>query len=46
MLEMIREMTDEGRTVVMCTHLLLEAEGLAEGPGAEVQVVVRVDGQG
>lgn len=29
-LEMIREMTAEGRTVVMCTHLLLEAEGLAD----------------
>ena len=29
-LEMIREMTGDGRTVVMCTHLLLEAEGLAE----------------
>ncbi|MCU1351122.1 MAG: daunorubicin resistance ATP-binding protein DrrA, partial [Acidimicrobiales bacterium] len=37
-LEMIREMTDEGRTVVMCTHLLLEAEGLAD------QVVVLEDG--
>ena len=37
-LEMIREMTDEGRTVVMCTHLLLEAEGLAD------QVVVMEDG--
>ncbi len=29
-LEMIRVMTGEGRTVVMCTHLLAEAEGLAE----------------
>ena len=29
-LEMIREMADDGRTVVMCTHLLLEAEGLAD----------------
>src|SRR5205085_268921 len=29
-LEMIREMTADGRTVLMCTHLLLEAEGLAE----------------
>ena len=38
-LEMIREMTDEGRTVVMCTHLLLEAEGLAD------QVVVMEDGK-
>ncbi len=37
-LEMIREMTAEGRTVVMCTHLLLEAEGLAD------QVVVMEDG--
>lgn len=26
----IRDMTDEGRTVVMCTHLLSEAEGLAD----------------
>jgi ABC-2 type transport system ATP-binding protein len=38
-LEMIREMTGEGRTVVMCTHLLLEAEGLAD------QVVVMEDGK-
>jgi ABC-2 type transport system ATP-binding protein len=37
-LEMIREMTDDGRTVVMCTHLLLEAEGLAD------RVVVMEDG--
>ncbi len=29
-LEMIRHMTDEGHTVVMCTHLLAEAEGLAD----------------
>jgi ABC-2 type transport system ATP-binding protein len=29
-LEMIREMTGDGRTVLMCTHLLMEAEGLAE----------------
>jgi ABC-2 type transport system ATP-binding protein len=29
-LDLIREMTDEGRTVVMCTHLLVEAEGLAD----------------
>lgn len=29
-LEMIREMTDDHRTVVMCTHLLAEAEGLAD----------------
>jgi ABC-2 type transport system ATP-binding protein len=29
-LSLIREMTGEGRTVVMCTHLLIEAEGLAD----------------
>ena len=29
-LELIREMTTGGRTVVMCTHLLSEAEGLAD----------------
>jgi ABC-2 type transport system ATP-binding protein len=29
-LELIREMTADGRTVVMCTHLLVEAEGLAD----------------
>jgi ABC-2 type transport system ATP-binding protein len=29
-LELIREMTQEGCTVVMCTHLLAEAEGLAD----------------
>ncbi|MFV0317778.1 MAG: ATP-binding cassette domain-containing protein [Microthrixaceae bacterium] len=29
-LSYIREMTSEGRTVVMCTHLLSEAEGLAD----------------
>ncbi len=29
-LELIRNMTSEGRTVLMCTHLLLEAEGLAD----------------
>jgi ABC-2 type transport system ATP-binding protein len=38
-LELIREMTDEGGTVVMCTHLLLEAEGLAD------QVVMLQDGR-
>jgi ABC-2 type transport system ATP-binding protein len=38
-LEMIREMTDDGRTVVMCTHLLLEAEGLAD------KVIVMEDGK-
>ncbi|MET1049031.1 MAG: ABC transporter ATP-binding protein, partial [Acidimicrobiales bacterium] len=29
-LELIRSMTEDGHTVVMCTHLLLEAEGLAD----------------
>ena len=29
-LELIRDMTAAGSTVVMCTHLLLEAEGLAD----------------
>ena len=29
-LELIREMTTDGQTVLMCTHLLLEAEGLAD----------------
>jgi ABC-2 type transport system ATP-binding protein len=29
-LELIREMTADGHTVVMCTHLLVEAEGLAD----------------
>lgn len=29
-LQMVREMTDQDRTVLMCTHLLLEAEGLAD----------------
>jgi ABC-2 type transport system ATP-binding protein len=38
-LELIREMTQEGNTVVMCTHLLLEAEGLAD------QVVMLQDGR-
>jgi ABC-2 type transport system ATP-binding protein len=38
-LELIREMTTDGRTVVMCTHLLLEAEGLAD------QVVMLQDGR-
>ena len=38
MLELIHEMTADGSTVVMCTHLLLEAEGLAD------QVVVLQDG--
>jgi ABC-2 type transport system ATP-binding protein len=38
-LELIREMTDQGNTVIMCTHLLLEAEGLAD------QVVMLQDGR-
>jgi ABC-2 type transport system ATP-binding protein len=38
-LELIREMTGDGSTVVMCTHLLLEAEGLAD------QVVVLEEGR-
>ena len=29
-LELIRNMTRDGQTVLMCTHLLLEAEGLAD----------------
>jgi len=29
-LDLIRSMTGDGATVVMCTHLLLEAEGLAD----------------
>lgn len=29
-LDLIREMTHDGHTVVMCTHLLAEAEGLAD----------------
>ncbi|MGI9612474.1 MAG: ATP-binding cassette domain-containing protein [Acidimicrobiales bacterium] len=29
-LDLIRTMTSNGRTVLMCTHLLLEAEGLAD----------------
>jgi len=37
-LDLIHEMADEGRTVIMCTHLLLEAEGLAD------QVVVLESG--
>ena len=37
-LELIRDMTADGRTVVMCTHLLLEAEGVAD------QVVMLQDG--
>ncbi len=38
-LEMIHDMTGDGVTVIMCTHLLLEAEGLAE------QVVVLESGR-
>ncbi len=38
-LELIRDMTDDGSTVVMCTHLLAEAEGLAD------QVVMLQDGR-
>lgn len=37
-LELVREMTADGTTVVMCTHLLHEAQGLAD------QVVVMQDG--
>jgi ABC-2 type transport system ATP-binding protein len=29
-LALIHEMTNDGKTVIMCTHLLLEAEGLAD----------------
>ncbi len=29
-LELIQQMASEGRTVLMCTHLLMEAEGLAD----------------
>ncbi len=38
-LDLIHEMAGEGRTIVMCTHLLLEAEGLAD------QVIVLEAGQ-
>ncbi|MFV0259014.1 MAG: ABC transporter ATP-binding protein [Acidimicrobiales bacterium] len=37
-LDLIRAMTDDGNTVVLCTHLLIEAEGLAD------QVVVMEQG--
>ena len=37
-LELIREMAGKGRTIVMCTHLLHEAEGIAD------QVVLMEDG--
>ena len=39
MLGLIDEMAEGGKTVLMCTHLLLEAEGLAD------QVVVMDHGQ-
>ena len=39
-LGLIDEMAEDGKTVVMCTHLLLEAEGLAD------QVVVMDHGRG
>ncbi len=38
-LDLIREMTGDGSTVVMCTHLLAEAEGLAD------QVVMLQEGR-
>ena len=38
-LQMIDQLAAQGRTVVMCTHLLLEAEGLAD------QVVMMEDGR-
>src|SRR5207248_10590575 len=38
-LRLIDEMAAEGKTVVMCTHLLLEAEGLAD------QVVMLEEGR-
>jgi ABC-2 type transport system ATP-binding protein len=37
-LDLIKQMRRDGSTIVMCTHLLLEAEGLAE------QIVVMEDG--
>ncbi len=37
-LGMVRNMTSQGRSVLMCTHLLLEAEGLAD------EVVIIQDG--
>ena len=37
-LQLIRDMTRDGSTVVMCTHHLVEAEGLAD------QVVMLEDG--
>jgi len=38
-LHLIDELAEQGRTVIMCTHLLLEAEGLAD------QVVLMEDGR-
>jgi ABC-2 type transport system ATP-binding protein len=38
-LELIRAMTRDGKTVLMCTHLLLEAEGLAD------EVVIMAQGR-
>lgn len=38
-LELIREMTGDGKTVLMCTHLLVEAEDLAD------QIIVMNHGQ-
>ena len=38
-LQLIRDMTADGTTVVMCTHLLVEAEGLAD------QIVMLEDGR-
>ena len=37
-LDLIREMTGDGTTVIMCTHLLVEAEGLAD------QIIMLDDG--
>ncbi len=37
-LNLIRELTNDGTTVVMCTHLLIEAEGLAD------QIIMLDDG--
>ncbi len=38
-LDLISEMAERGRTIVMCTHLLHEAEGIAD------QVVLMEDGE-
>ncbi len=37
-LDLIRQMSSDGRTVIMCTHLLAEAEGLAD------RIIVLEDG--